>query len=168
MWFTQGSRPFNPRPRPADDGYLLVLGAEQSFRERGLVAALRAFAGPVVSITPKSMTGKSRYFDHTLHGNPVNPQDALEAIARFERETGGCKPCAVVALNEWTLESSHAIATLYNLPFHEQETISNCRNKHQMKTCLQSHNLTCAKAVTVSTGVSHAGQARQPSDAYGT
>jgi biotin carboxylase len=150
MWSIRSVNPPKCERVVGEGEYLLVLGAEQSLRERGVIAAVRAFPGMIFAVTPKAVLGKNRHFDHTLSANPVAPEEVLQAVVEFEKCNNGLKPCAVVTLNEWTLETARAISDHYNLPFHSQTTITNCRNKQLMKICFESNNLPCAKSKRIS------------------
>ncbi|BBH54201.1 ATP-grasp domain-containing protein [Fluviispira sanaruensis] len=112
--------------------YLLLLGAEQTLRERAVVAALQNFPGEIISIVKEPRINRNRYFHHCLQGDPMDPLSSLMAIQSF-LETNPGQLQGVVPCNDWTLMSAARIAHKYDLPSLSFETIKLCRNKFAMK-----------------------------------
>lgn len=68
--------------------YLLVFGATMALRERAVVAALRVFDGPLVTIARSVDARAAKFFDHVLIGDFSDPDTALRVVLDFEKETG--------------------------------------------------------------------------------
>jgi D-alanine-D-alanine ligase-like ATP-grasp enzyme len=121
--------------------YLLLLGATMALRERALVAALRVFPGPVVTIAPSPQTRAGKLFDHVLRGVISDPASALGAVRAFEDETGR-RPAAVVPLLDGVLYAGLAIAEHYGVPYLTRDAVDTSSiNKDLMKDRLHAAGL---------------------------
>lgn len=121
--------------------YLLLLGATMALRERALVAALRVFPGPVVTIAPTPQTRAGKFVDHVLRGVISDPASALGAVRAFEDETGR-RPAAVVPLLDGVLYAGLAIAEHYGVPYLTRDAVDTSSiNKDLMKDRLHAAGL---------------------------
>lgn len=125
------------------DKYLLLLGADILLRERAIVSALRTYPGPVIGMSP-TPEGANRFFDHVLRADYYDADAALEAVARFEKQTG-LRPDAVVPIIEMTVHVSVAIARRYGLPSLSEECLRLARDKHTMKEAFEAAGVPCAR-----------------------
>jgi len=113
--------------------YLLLLGATMALRERAIIAAARTFPGPIATIAPTTRTRAGKFFDFVLQGVISDPESALEAVRKFERDTG-YTPVAVVPLLDGILYAGLAIAEHYDLPYLSRDTVyTSSINKNLMK-----------------------------------
>lgn len=114
--------------RNSAKNYLLILGGTLGQRERALVGARKAFAGPIVATTnfPHGLSG--RFYDDLIVTHECFPEECLRGVVQYERETG-FTPAAVFCLNDTLLNSARSIADHYGLPFLNSAVIENCRNK---------------------------------------
>ncbi|OLR94647.1 ATP-grasp domain-containing protein [Actinokineospora bangkokensis] len=118
------------------DRYLLVLGAAMHLRERAIVASLRAFRGPLVTIARTPDSGAAKFFDHVLIGDFSDPDDALRVVLEHEKETGAT-PAGVVPFFDPGLVPGWAVADHYGLPYLSREAVDNSSiNKNRMKDVL--------------------------------
>ena len=124
--------------------YILLLGADQMYRERAIVAAHRCHQGPVVTVSNKAPEKIHKMFDYVLKGNPLDPHSTVEAVNRFQSTTGHFIE-AVIPLNDWVLQSSATVADWFGLRRLPSETIITCRNKLFMKNKLQLADVPTAK-----------------------
>lgn len=127
---------------PARDGrYLLLLGANMALRERAVVAALRVFDGPVATVSAARPPQGGRYFDHILCGEFTDPGSTLAAVLDFQARSG-MTPAAVVPFVDPSLESGHAVAAHFGLPYLTLDTVRcSSVNKDLMKERLASHGI---------------------------
>lgn len=125
------------------DKYLLLLGADILLRERAIVSALRTYPGPVIGMSPTPQ-GANRFFDHVLRADYYDADAAVEAVARFEKQTG-LRPDAVVPIIEMTVHVSVAIARRYGLPALPDECLRLARDKHAMKEAFEAAGVPCAR-----------------------
>lgn len=118
---------------PEDGRYLLLLGADMPMRERAVVAALRVFDGPVVTVSSGRPPRGTRHFDHVLTGDCLDADSTLEAVVEFEARTG-LVPAAAVPFVDPSLMSSRAVADRYGLPALSPSAIRHSSvNKDLMK-----------------------------------
>jgi biotin carboxylase len=131
----------------ADNGrgtYLLLLKADEFLRDRAIVAALRAWKGPVVGMSRLPALPPHRMFDHVLAGDPHQAASALEAVRTFEREHG-MRPEAVVPITEMSLHPALEIAEAYGLPHLPRRSVEQARNKATMKEAFYRHGVSTAR-----------------------
>ncbi|ORT57374.1 ATP-grasp domain-containing protein [Streptomyces sp. CB03238] len=120
-------------PAAGKDQYLLVFGATMALRERAVVAALRVFDGPVVTIARSVDARAAKFFDHVLIGDFSDPEASLRAVLDFEKETG-MTPAGVVPFFDPGLMPGRLIADHYGLPFLSHRAIEDSGiNKNRMK-----------------------------------
>ncbi|WP_411102081.1 acetyl-CoA carboxylase biotin carboxylase subunit family protein [Streptomyces sp. cmx-4-9] len=113
--------------------YLLVFGATMALRERAVVAALRVFDGPLVTIARSVDARAAKFFDHVLTGDFSDPDTALRLVLDFEKETG-MRPAGVVPFIDPGLVPGRLIADHYGLPFLSRQAIEDSGiNKNRMK-----------------------------------
>lgn len=129
--------------------YLLVFGATMALRERAVVAALRVFDGPVVTIARSRDARAAKFFDHVLLGDFSDPEASLKAVVDFEKETG-MTPAGVVPFFDPGLMPGRAIADHYGLPFLSRQAILDSSiNKDRMKDRLLAAGVATPRYVTV-------------------
>lgn len=115
------------------DRYLLVFGATMALRERAIVAALRVYDGPVVTIARTADARAAKFFDRVLIADFSDPEDSLKAVLDLEAETG-MVPAAVVPFFDPGLLPGWAIADHYGLPYLTREAVEDSSiNKNRMK-----------------------------------
>ncbi len=125
----------------ANSRYLLVLGATMALRERAIVAAVRSFPGPIVTIAPTATTRAGKFFDHVIRGVSSDPAAALEAVRGFEKESG-CVPAAVVPFIDGVLVAGLALAEHYGVPYLSRDAVvTSSINKNLMKDRLLAAGL---------------------------
>lgn len=104
-----------------------------ALRERAVVAALRVFDGPLVTIARTVDTRAGKFFDHVLIGDFSDPEASLRSVIDFEKRTG-MRPAAVVPFFDPGLMPGRLIADHYGLPFLSRRAIENSSiNKNLMK-----------------------------------
>ncbi|PPK71199.1 ATP-grasp domain-containing protein [Actinokineospora auranticolor] len=104
-----------------------------SLRERAIVAALRVFDGPLVTIARGRDSRAAKFFDHVLVGDFSDPDDSLRAVVEHEKETGRV-PAGVVPFFDPGLVPGWAIADHYGLPFLSRAAVDDSSiNKNRMK-----------------------------------
>ncbi|WP_305788028.1 ATP-grasp domain-containing protein [Symbioplanes lichenis] len=114
-------------------GYLLLLGATMTLRERAVVAALRHFPGPIAALSPTRSTKSGKFFDFIVPGVPSDPESALAAVRAFERETGAA-PVGIVPFVDGNLMAGLRLAEHYGLPFLSRRAVEDSSiNKNLMK-----------------------------------
>lgn len=119
--------------RTEEGRYLLVIGATMALRERAIVAAVRAFDGPIATISRSVSTRAAKFFDHILIGDFSDPDAALQVTLDFERESG-MTPAGVVPFIDPGLMPGRAIADHYGIPFLTRSAIEDSSiNKNRMK-----------------------------------
>jgi formate-dependent phosphoribosylglycinamide formyltransferase (GAR transformylase) len=132
-----------------DGQYLLLFGAGSAQRERVLVAALRAFDGPVATIARSPAVRGAKFFDHVLVGDFSDPDDALRAVLDFERRTG-MAPAAVVPCWDAGLVPGLAIAEHYGLPYLTRAAVEDSSiNKDRMKDRLLAAGVATPRFIQV-------------------
>ncbi|MGW6856538.1 ATP-grasp domain-containing protein [Streptomyces xanthophaeus] len=144
--------------------YLLVFGATMALRERAVVAALRVFDGPLVTIARSVDARAAKFFDHVLIGDFSDPDTALRVVLGFEKETG-LKPAGIVPFIDPGLMPGRLIADHYGLPFLSRSSIEDSGiNKNRMKDrllaagvatprYLQADDLDAARAAVAEIGL---------------
>ncbi len=146
-----------------DDGYLLLLGAAMSLRERAIVAALRVFDGPIVTIARTMNSRTAKFFNAVLVGDFSDPDDALRAVLDYEKETGR-RPVGVVPFFDPGLVPGRAIADHFDLPFLSREAVDDSSiNKNRMKDRLLAAGVPTPRYVQVD----DARQAQQAAERFG-
>jgi len=129
--------------------YLLLLGATMALRERAIIAATRAFPGPIATIAPSARTGAGKFFDYILPGVISDPGSALDAVQDFERETG-LTPAGVVPLLDGILYAGLAIAEHYGLPYLSRDAVDTSSiNKNLMKDRLRAAGIATPRYIQV-------------------
>ncbi len=129
--------------------YLLLLGATMALRERAIVAALRAFPGPLATIAPTAQTRAGKFFDDVLPGVSSDPDSTVAAVRAFEARTGH-RPAAVVPLLDGVLYAGLAVAEHYRLPYLSREAVDTSSiNKNLMKDRLHAAGLPSPRYVSV-------------------
>jgi len=104
-----------------------------ALRERAVVAALRVFEGPVVTIARSRDARAAKFFDHVLLGDFSDPEASLKAVVDFEKQTG-MTPAGVVPFFDPGLMPGRRIADHYGLPFLSHQAIEDSSiNKNRMK-----------------------------------
>jgi predicted ATP-grasp superfamily ATP-dependent carboligase len=137
--------------------YLLIFGATMSLRERAIVAAVRAYDGPIATIAPTARTRAGKFFDIVLPGAPSDPSSALDAVRTFEKDTGWT-PAGVVPLIDGCLFAGLAVAEHYGLPYLTRDAVETSSiNKNLMKDRLLAAGIATPRYVQVAgTGEVHA------------
>jgi ATP-grasp domain len=137
--------------------YLLLLGATMALRERAIIAATRAFPGPIATIAPSARTRAGKFFDYVLPGVISDPGSALDAVRSFEAETG-LTPAGVVPLLDGILYAGLAIAEHYGLPYLSRDAVDTSSiNKNLMKDRLRAAGIATPRYIQVdSAGAVHA------------
>lgn len=131
------------------DRYLLLLGATMALRERAIIAAVRVFPGPIVTIAPTPLTRSGKFFDHVLRGVVSDPEAALSAVRAFEHRTG-LVPAGVVPLVDGLLMAGWAIADHYGVPYLSRAAVEDSSiNKNVMKDRFQAAGLATPRYVVV-------------------
>lgn len=120
--------------------YLLLLKADEFLRDRSILAAARAYSGMIVGMSVTPGMPPNRYFDHTLAGDPHLPVSALEAVKRFEKQSG-MTPDAVIPITEMAMHSALEIAEEYKLPFLSRSSVSAARDKNLMKAAFYENGV---------------------------
>ncbi|SBT41107.1 Biotin carboxylase [Micromonospora narathiwatensis] len=112
-----------------------------ALRERAIVAAVRSFPGPIVTIAPAPATRAGKFFDHVIRGVSSDPAGALEAVRGFEKETG-CAPAAVVPFIDGVLVAGLTVAEHYGVPYLSRDAVvTSSINKDLMKDRLVAAGL---------------------------
>ncbi|MEU7588667.1 ATP-grasp domain-containing protein [Micromonospora sp. NPDC049230] len=125
----------------ANSRYLLVLGATMALRERAIVAAVRSFPGPLVTMAPTAATRAGKFFDHVIRGVSSDPAGALEAVRGLEKETGAV-PAAVVPFIDGVLVAGLTVAEHYGVPYLSRDAVvTSSINKNLMKDRLLAAGL---------------------------
>jgi hypothetical protein len=120
-----------------------------ALRERAVVAALRVFDGPVVTIARSHDARAAKFFDHVLLGDFSDPEASLKAVVDFEKETG-MTPAGVVPFFDPGLLPGRAIADHYGLPFLSRQAIEDSSiNKNRMKDRLLAAGVATPRYITV-------------------
>lgn len=127
------------RPNPARV-YCLLLGADQTFRDRALLGAARATAMPIAIMQRNAPVARNLAADLVIPGIPFHPEAALDAVQRFEAQTGA-RPGAVVPLGELTVQPGLAIAEHYGLPYLSRSCIDAARDKAVSKSLFEAAGL---------------------------
>ena len=137
--------------------YLLIFGATMSLRERAIVAAVRAYDGPIATIAPTARTRAGKFFDIVLPAAPSDPSSALDAVRTFEKDTGWT-PAGVVPLIDGCLFAGLAVAEHYGLPYLTRDAVETSSiNKNLMKDRLLAAGIATPRYVQVAgTGEVHA------------
>lgn len=140
------------RAAPAEsDRYLLVLGATMALRERAVVAALRVFDGPVVTIARTVNSRGAKFFDDVLLGDFSDPQAVLRATLNYEKETGRT-PAGVVPFFDPGLVPGWTVADHYGLPFLSRAAVDDSSiNKNRMKDRLLAAGVATPRYAQVAT-----------------
>jgi predicted ATP-grasp superfamily ATP-dependent carboligase len=133
-----------------DQGYLLLLGADNFLRERAIVGALRVYQGMVVGMQPRPLPNRNRMFDHIIEGDPNTASRALDAVQRFEA-TSGLRPDAVVPVSELGVEGAFAIARRYGCPSISEACLPQVRDKDAMKRAFARAGVPTARHATYAT-----------------
>ncbi len=104
-----------------------------ALRERAVVAALRVYDGPVVTIARTVNARAAKFFDRVLIADFSDAADSLKAVLEFEAETG-MTPEGVVPFFDPGLVPGWAIANHYGLPYLTREAVEDSSiNKNRMK-----------------------------------
>jgi formate-dependent phosphoribosylglycinamide formyltransferase (GAR transformylase) len=115
------------------DRYLLVLGAAMSLRERAIVAAVRTFDGPIVTVARNRNSKLAKFFDDILIGDFSDPDEVLRLVLEHEKETGRT-PAGVVPFFDPGLVPGWTVADHYGLPFLSRTAVDDSSiNKDRMK-----------------------------------
>jgi formate-dependent phosphoribosylglycinamide formyltransferase (GAR transformylase) len=137
-------------PLPTEKGrYLLVFGATMDLRERAIVAAIRVFDGPIVTISRGKNAPAAKFFDHVLIGDFSDPDSALQATLKFEKETG-MTPAGVVPFFDPGLLPGWAIADHYDIPYLSRDAVEDSSiNKNRMKDRLLAAGVATPRYIQV-------------------
>ncbi|MEU2119800.1 ATP-grasp domain-containing protein [Streptomyces sp. NPDC016459] len=114
--------------------YILLLGADQYLRERAFSGAKRATDIPVWAATEDAVRKLNRTFDNMLSADPRDAESLLSAIRAYSAQ--GWHPRVVVPLNDWTVDSANAVNRALGLGGLDADTVTNARNKYDMKQAL--------------------------------
>lgn len=126
-----------------------MFGATMALRERAVVAALRVFDGPIVTIARSRDPRAAKFFDHVLLGDFSDADSSLKAVLDFEKATG-MTPAGVVPFFDPGLIPGRAIADHYGLPFLSREAIEDSGiNKNRMKDRLLAAGVATPRYITV-------------------
>ena len=123
-----------------NNGFLLLLGANQFQRERALIGAEKAFNGKVVTISTMAPFHTNKYPSSTIFSNETDPDQLLKDVISFSKKTKH-SPIAVIPLNDFVLNSGLKVAEYFKLPYNSTKTIKTCRTKDLMKLLLISKNI---------------------------
>lgn len=124
-----------------DNHYILILGGEFALRERVLAGALRASNGMrVLTMAKNRTTATIKFFDDFLPGDVADEQAVLEAVQKYQKQTGAT-PAAAIPMNDFTVRAASLVNEHYGLHGNSRETINNCRDKFVMKQLLQEAGL---------------------------
>jgi formate-dependent phosphoribosylglycinamide formyltransferase (GAR transformylase) len=127
--------------------YVLLLGADQYLRERAFSGAKQAIDLPVWTASANPVRGLNRMFDHTLPADPKDSESLFSAIR--EQRVDGWVPRIVVPLNDWTVEAANVINRELDLGGLDARTVTNARNKHDMKAAFMSAGVQTPQAFLV-------------------
>lgn len=120
------------KPHNKVKDYCLLLGADATWRERSILGAARATDVPVAIMQSTGIINKNRFADIIITGNPGEAALALDAVKKFEEQTGA-KPVAVIPLVEMSLTPGLKIAQHYNLNYLSERSVIAARDKSIMK-----------------------------------
>jgi len=131
------------------DRYLLLLGAAMSLRERAVVAALREFDGPVVTVARARNSKSAKFFDEVLIGDFSDPDEVLRLVVEHEKETGRT-PAGVVPFFDPGLVPGWTVADHYGLPFLSRAAVDDSSiNKDRMKDRLLAAGVATPRYIRV-------------------
>ncbi|MFZ5964435.1 ATP-grasp domain-containing protein [Thalassococcus sp. BH17M4-6] len=120
-------------------GYTLLLGSQERWKDRAVCAAMRSSTQPVYVMEP-SRLNSSRSADGLIVGNPLDAASAIAALEEHERATGH-RPAAVIPLFEPAIEVGHAISRHFGLGYLSDAAVMNVRSKFHMRRAFEQASL---------------------------